>query len=229
MWQQVLQAIRFRAENDDGDVLPQQILLVFLTPVHGHQNIEMAQLNGDPQFIHVMFTQFHRISLILKFLQRNPRMPWMHLTSGPASTCSLVPSGHSRSAASTLGYRAWRELSYPSMEPKDERRRHPRSKALKPVPVAWMYGTQKHLAQAENLSLGGLFIRTASPPAAGASIKLLFQAPEGEVRARAVVRNLAPGQGAGLAIMSMEPEHRLRLARWLQQLEREAEAQAVLE
>ena len=115
------------------------------------------------------------------------------------------------------------------MEPKDERRRHPRSKALKPVPVAWMYGTQKHLARAENLALGGLFIRTANPPAAGASIKLLFQAPEGEVRARAVVRNLVPGQGVGLAIMSMEPEHRLRLVRWLQQLEREAEAQAVLE
>jgi hypothetical protein len=88
-----------------------------------------------------------------------------------------------------------------------------------------MYGTQKHLALAENLSLGGLFIRTANPPPAGTSIKLLFEAPEGEVRARAVVRNLVPGQGMGLAIMSMEPEHRSRLLRWLQRLEKEAEAQ----
>ena len=115
------------------------------------------------------------------------------------------------------------------MKPKAEQRRHPRYKASKPVPVAWMYGTEKHLAQAENLSLGGLFIRAANPPAAGASIKLLFQAPEGEVRARAVVRNLVPGEGMGLKIMSMDPEHRSRLLRWLQRLEKEAEAQPVLQ
>ena len=46
MGQQVLQAIRFRAENDDSDAPARQILLVFPTPVHGHQNIEMGRLNG---------------------------------------------------------------------------------------------------------------------------------------------------------------------------------------
>jgi hypothetical protein len=115
------------------------------------------------------------------------------------------------------------------MKPKAEQRRHPRYKSPKVVPVAWMCGTQKHLALAENLSLGGLFIRTANPPAAGTSIKLLFEAPEGEVRARAAVRNVVPGQGMGLKIMSMEPEHRSRLLRWLQRLEKEAEAQPVLQ
>lgn len=37
---------RFRAEDDDGDIPPRQILLVFPTLVHGHQNIEMGQLHG---------------------------------------------------------------------------------------------------------------------------------------------------------------------------------------
>src|SRR6516164_3378828 len=52
----------------------------------------------------------------------------------------------------------------------NEKRRYPRYKGLKPVPVAWMCGTQKHVAKAENLSLGGLFIGTSNPPSVGSAI-----------------------------------------------------------
>jgi PilZ domain len=97
-------------------------------------------------------------------------------------------------------------------------RRHPRSKVPKQVLVAWMKGTEKHVSRVENLALGGLFVVTQECPAVGTSLQLLFNAPEGEVRVRAIVRNLVPGRGMGLAIVSMEQEHRARLDRWLKRL-----------
>ena len=97
-------------------------------------------------------------------------------------------------------------------------RRHPRFKACKPVLVAWRRGTEKHVSRVENLALGGLFVYTQDAPAVGTSVELLFNAPEGEVRVRAIVRNLVAGRGMGLGIVSMEPEHRTRLDRWLKRL-----------
>src|SRR5215467_2335056 len=103
-----------------------------------------------------------------------------------------------------------------TMAEQKEIRRYPRYKGVKPVPVAWMQGTQKAVAKAENLSLGGLFIGTPTPPPVGALVQLLFHTPEGEVRVRATVRNVKPGKGMGLAITSMDQDHRARLSRWLQ-------------
>ena len=60
-------------------------------------------------------------------------------------------------------------------------------------------------------------------PPVGTSLQLLFNAPEGEVRLRAIVRNLVAGRGMGLGIVSMEPEHRTRLDRWLKRLSAESE------
>lgn len=103
-------------------------------------------------------------------------------------------------------------------------RRYPRYKGLKPVPVAWMYGSLKCVSKAESLSLGGLFIRTPTPPPVGALVVLLFHTPEGEVRVRSTVRHQVASTGMGLAITSMDQEHRARLSRWLQQLSKQAEA-----
>ena len=102
-------------------------------------------------------------------------------------------------------------------------RRYPRSKVQKPVLVAWKKGTEKHVSRVENLALGGLFVCTRDSPAVGTSLQLLFNTPEGEVRVRAIVRNLISGQGMGVAIVSMEQEDRARLDRWLKRLAAEAE------
>jgi PilZ domain len=102
-------------------------------------------------------------------------------------------------------------------------RRYPRSKVQEQVLVAWKNGSQKHVSRVENLGLGGLFVCTQHPPAVGTTLQLLFKAPEGEVRVRATVRNLDPGRGMGVAIVSMEQEHRARLDRWLRRLAAEAE------
>jgi hypothetical protein len=112
------------------------------------------------------------------------------------------------------------------MAEQNESRRYPRYRGIKPVPVAWMHNSQKSVAKAENLSLGGLFIGTATPPPIGSLILLLFHTPEGEVRVRATVRNVKPGKGMGLAITSMDQDHRARLSRWLQILAKQAEAAA---
>ena len=79
-------------------------------------------------------------------------------------------------------------------------------------------GTQKRVSRLENLRLGGLFICTQECPPVGTSLHVLFNVPEGEVGARAIVRNLATSRAMGLAIVSMEQEHRARLDRLLQRL-----------
>ena len=103
-----------------------------------------------------------------------------------------------------------------------EMRRYPRRNAHKATPVVWKKGSDKYVSSLENLGLGGLFICTQQPPPAGTSLQLLFNVPEGEVRARAIVRNLVRSRGMGLAIVSMEQEHRARLDRWLKILAAEA-------
>ena len=90
-----------------------------------------------------------------------------------------------------------------------EMRRYPRRNAYKAMLVVWKKGSQKYVSSVENLGLGGLFICTQQPPPVGTSLQLLFNVPEGEVRVRAIVR------GMGLAVFSMEQEHRARLDRWL--------------
>ena len=104
-----------------------------------------------------------------------------------------------------------------------EMRRYPRRNAHKTTLVVWKKGNEKYVSSLENLGLGGLFICTQQPPPAGTSLQLLFNVPEGEVRARAIVRNLVRSRGMGLAIVSMEQEHRARLDRWLKLLAAEVE------
>ena len=104
-----------------------------------------------------------------------------------------------------------------------EARRYPRRNAHKTTLVVWKKGSEKYVSSLENLGLGGLFICTQQPPATGTTLQLLFKVPEGEVRARAIVRNLVPSRGMGLAIVSMEQEHRARLDRWLKILAAEVE------
>lgn len=96
-----------------------------------------------------------------------------------------------------------------------ETRRYPRCNAHKTTLVVWKKGSEKYVSRMENVGLGGLFICTQQHPPLGTSLQLLFNVPDGEVRARAIVRNLVPSRGMSLAIVSMEQEHRARLDRWL--------------
>jgi hypothetical protein len=106
----------------------------------------------------------------------------------------------------------------------DNKRRYPRVKVPKNALVAWKNGCQKFVSPVENLALGGLFIRTTSPLNAGTMLQLVFNTPQGQVRVRAVVRNVKAGEGMGVAIVSMEQEDRGRLDQWLRKLATQEDA-----
>ncbi len=110
------------------------------------------------------------------------------------------------------------------MTESQDKRRYARQKPPKPVLVAWMTASERHVSAVDNLGLGGLFIRTKNPPKEGTSLQLLFNAPGGEVRVLAMVRNLVPGKGMGVAIVSMDQEQRARLDHWMRGLSAKEES-----
>jgi hypothetical protein len=97
-------------------------------------------------------------------------------------------------------------------------RRHPRVKSPKGLFVAWETGARRAVSRLETLSLGGVFIHTPEPPAIGSMINILLDMQNGDVRARAIVRRVAPSEGMGIEFISMTPEDRARLNKQLQLL-----------
>jgi tetratricopeptide (TPR) repeat protein len=98
----------------------------------------------------------------------------------------------------------------------NERRSHPRVYGPKGMFVAWRAGTQQGVSRMGTMAMGGLFLHTTDPPAAGSTLELLFDIATGaEVRARAVVRNSRPGKGMGVKFVHMRSEDRSRLNQFL--------------
>lgn len=84
--------------------------------------------------------------------------------------------------------------------------------------VEWQAGGSHESARVATLGLGGLFIDVANPRPLGDVIQLFFRVPEGEVRARAIVRDSHPGKGMGVEFTFMASEARARLNRLLSKL-----------
>src|SRR5262245_12447591 len=97
-------------------------------------------------------------------------------------------------------------------------RRYPRIGLPRGLYVAWQGPGERIVSRVETLGLGGLFIHTAEPPAVGESIRLYFEVPGGDVRARAVVRSSEQGKGMGVEFIAMGHEGRARLHRLLTRL-----------
>jgi hypothetical protein len=79
--------------------------------------------------------------------------------------------------------------------------------------VAWEYTGERKVSPISVLGLGGLFISTPDPPPPGNYIKLVFEIPGGDVRARALVCDCHPGKGMGIQFITMGQEARARLNR----------------
>lgn len=77
--------------------------------------------------------------------------------------------------------------------------------------VAWEHAGLRNVSPISVLGLGGLFISTPEPPAVGDCIKLVFEVPGGDVRARARVCDSQRGKGMGIQFVNMGPEARARL------------------
>ena len=99
-----------------------------------------------------------------------------------------------------------------------ENRRYPRIGLPKGMLVAWQGTGERIVSRVGTLGLGGLFISTAEPPPVGDIVRLFFEVPGGEVRARAVVRDSRSGKGMGVEFTSMGHEDRARLDRLVKRL-----------
>jgi hypothetical protein len=78
--------------------------------------------------------------------------------------------------------------------------------------VAWESTGRREVSRLKTVGLGGLFIHTTNPVAVGTNLRLIFDAPGGEIRARAIVRNTLPGEGMGIQFLELRPESRARLS-----------------
>jgi hypothetical protein len=106
------------------------------------------------------------------------------------------------------------------MSSKQQVRRYPRVSLPKGAVVAWEHLGKRKISTAIVLALGGLFISTPEPPPAGDVIKLVFEVPGGDVRARALVCDSQPGKGMGIEFTAMGQEARARLHRLIETLTR---------
>jgi hypothetical protein len=69
--------------------------------------------------------------------------------------------------------------------------------------------------------MGGCFVCTCKPLAAGCRMRLTLQRKEETVQALAVVRIFKPRVGMGLEFLDVEARHQSTLERWLEQLRRD--------
>jgi hypothetical protein len=99
-----------------------------------------------------------------------------------------------------------------------ESRKYPRCQPDMSIVVAWDAGGSRLVSRVTTVGMGGLFIHTPNPPKEGTTLKLLFDLPNGEVRARAVVRNRKAGEGMGIQFVELRPECRARLNELMKRL-----------
>ncbi len=84
--------------------------------------------------------------------------------------------------------------------------------------VAWQGSGARKVSRVSTIGLGGIFISTPLPPPVGEPLRLVFDVPSGEVRARAVVRTSEAGRGMGVEFTAMSSEARARLDKLLKLL-----------
>jgi hypothetical protein len=97
------------------------------------------------------------------------------------------------------------------MSTKQKNRRYARVGLPKGMLVAWEHSGIRRVSRVSVLAVGGIFISTPKPPPVGDTIRLLFQVPGGDVRARAIVRDSQQGKGMGIEFTAMGEDARTRL------------------
>jgi PilZ domain len=106
------------------------------------------------------------------------------------------------------------------MSKEKEVRRYTRVGLPEGMLVAWEHSGIRKISRVGVLALGGIFITTPEPPPVGEVIRVIFEVPGGEVRARAMVRDCLPGKGMGIEFTAMGPDARARLNRLMKVLAR---------
>ena len=101
---------------------------------------------------------------------------------------------------------------------KTAKRRYTRVSLPTGMLVAWQHVGGRGVSRVATLGLGGLFIATPFPAPVGTLVKLIFDVPGGEVRARAMVKNVKDNQGMAVAFIAMGSEDRARLDQLVKKL-----------
>jgi Tfp pilus assembly protein PilZ len=97
-------------------------------------------------------------------------------------------------------------------------RQHQRIATPKGVWVAWQDGKQQNVSRVRDLNIGGLFIATSTPLELGSTVTILLSVPEGEIRSRATVRNIIPGEGMGVQFTEISQQDRARVEKLVTRL-----------
>jgi hypothetical protein len=101
---------------------------------------------------------------------------------------------------------------------KSEKRRSPRIPTSSGIWVSWRSDGPRSVSRVRDLSAGGAFVATDSPAPSGATVKLLFAVPEGELHIDSVVRYSTPKAGMGVEFKRMSAVARARLDELLRRL-----------
>jgi hypothetical protein len=111
-----------------------------------------------------------------------------------------------------VGRHGLRQLTSPS------RRLTSRVEAAEGVYVYWNAGGHDDIARVRDLSMGGVFIETSRKKEVGTKTNLHFLAPDGQIRAEAVVRHAPDGRGLGLKFTAVSEEDRPNLSALMMRL-----------
>ena len=102
--------------------------------------------------------------------------------------------------------------------PPPSRRLHTRIESRDRVWVYWECNGRRDLSRVRNLSVGGLFLETATLERIGAIAHLNFLVDEGEIRADGVVQHARTGGGLGLKFYAVSDKDRPNLAALMSRL-----------
>jgi PilZ domain len=91
------------------------------------------------------------------------------------------------------------------------RRLIPRVEVPEALWVCWRCAGVEDVSPVRDLSVGGLFLTTASPRPLGARAKVDFLVPEGQIRAEAIVQHQVPNSGLGLKFTAITDQDCPRL------------------
>jgi hypothetical protein len=109
------------------------------------------------------------------------------------------------------------------MEHPSKNRRYPRVGLKRGIYIAWQGIGERVVSQIKTVGLGGLFIKVKEPPPVGDVIRVYFEVPGGEIRARAIIKSSVRGDGMGIQFTAMGTDARGRLTQLLRRLLNESD------
>jgi hypothetical protein len=98
------------------------------------------------------------------------------------------------------------------------RRRYERISTPKGLWVAWEYEKRQQVSRVRDLNAGGLFVATPVPAPSGATVQILLNVAEGQIKGQAVVRNVTPREGMGIEFKDLTTADAERLDRLISRL-----------